>query len=152
MKLYISQGGGASLLGRDWLSKLGINVTNGTMGNETSDGSLKNNINPNFIIKDLISEFSSVSKKGLDKLHNFKAKLYLKQDAIPVFYKACPLPFSMKIKAEQELERDGILSPINHSDWASAIVPVIKKMDKSEFVVNFNSLSIKILHTEISNP
>jgi hypothetical protein len=46
------------------------------------------------------------------------------------FIKARPIPFAMCPKVEKELEkleRDGIISKIEMSDWASPIVPVLKK-------------------------
>ena len=43
-----------------------------------------------------------------------------------------PLPCTLKTKVEVELDRliaEGFISPVTHSDWAAAIVPVLKPDD-----------------------
>lgn len=48
----------------------------------------------------------------------------------PKFFKPRPVPFLLKGKVEEELsrlEQLGIISPIQHSQWAAPIVPVTKK-------------------------
>lgn len=54
----------------------------------------------------------------------------MNSDAKPVFLKARTVPYSLRTKVEQELEKlqnDGIIEPISHSNWATPIVPAIKK-------------------------
>ena len=48
----------------------------------------------------------------------------------PGFYKPRPVPYAMRERVEQEIERlkqEGILRPIEFSDWAAPIVPILKK-------------------------
>ena len=48
----------------------------------------------------------------------------------PKFFKARPLPFSLKDKVEEELQRLeslGIITPVKHSKWAAPVVPVLKQ-------------------------
>ena len=50
-------------------------------------------------------------------------------DAEPRFFKARSVPYSMKIKIEEELDKlvkQEILEPVSFSDWATPIVPVLK--------------------------
>ena len=52
-----------------------------------------------------------------------------KPQSVPKFVKARPIPFTMRPKVEAELdklEKDGIISRIESSDWASPIVPILK--------------------------
>ena len=70
------------------------------------------------------SKTKSVAFKGI------KAKLHLKQDAVPKFVKARPVAFALRPKVEQELdklEKQNILTPVQVSDWASPVVPVFKE-------------------------
>ena len=49
--------------------------------------------------------------------------------AQPCFYKARPVPFAMKNKVEDnehQLQAAAVMSPVEFSDWAAPIVPVVK--------------------------
>ena len=53
----------------------------------------------------------------------------MRTGATPRFCRARPVPYAMRTKVEQELERlvcEGILEPVQHSDWAAHNVPVLK--------------------------
>jgi hypothetical protein len=70
-----------------------------------------------------------VFTEALGTLEGTTAKIYANQDAQPKFVNARPVPFAVKIPLEQELERlqrEGIISPVEFSDWASPIVTVAK--------------------------
>eukprot|EP00112_Aurelia_sp_Birch-Aquarium-sp1_P015496 Seg344.3 transcript_id=Seg344.3/GoldUCD/mRNA.D3Y31 product="putative protein K02A2.6" protein_id=Seg344.3/GoldUCD/D3Y31 len=78
-------------------------------------------------------EISEKHKFVFDVQHGvikgFKADLLLKNDAKPVFKKVRPVPFSLKKVVEKKLDRlnkDGIMPPMIHSEWASPIVVVPK--------------------------
>ena len=50
--------------------------------------------------------------------------------AKPRFCKARTVPYALREKVEQELDRltkEGIIEPIQFADWAAPIVPVMKK-------------------------
>ena len=68
----------------------------------------------------------------LGTLQGFEAKIYVDPTDKPVFCKAHSVPYVMKVKVEEELERlvkQGILEPVEFAEWAP-IVPVVKS-DKS---------------------
>ncbi len=61
----------------------------------------------------------------------------MKSDAQPKFYKPRPVPFSIKEAVGEELDRlesERIIERVNHSDWATPIVAVPKKMGSFVFV------------------
>ena len=75
------------------------------------------------------SSQKKIFQEGLGKVKDFKAKIHVKADATPKFCKARPVPYSMKVKIEEELDRLlslGILKPVQFSEWAMPIVPVLK--------------------------
>lgn len=74
-------------------------------------------------------------EKGIGKLKHIKAKIEIDKDANPRFHKARPVPYALhpNIDAElQNLETSGILSKVDWSDWATPIVPVMKKGKSGE--------------------
>ena len=53
----------------------------------------------------------------------------VKENAQPKFCRARPVPYVIKQKIEDELNRlesQGVITQVNHSDWGSPIVPVTK--------------------------
>ena len=47
----------------------------------------------------------------------------------PKFYKARPVPYALQPQVEaalKKLEADGVIKPVQFSQWAAPIVPVVK--------------------------
>ena len=64
----------------------------------------------------------------LGTLQGFKAKILVDEQVTPCFCKARSVPYSLKDLMDKELDRlvaEGILEPVQFSDWASPIVPVL---------------------------
>ena len=77
----------------------------------------------------LMEEVLDVFKEGLGELKGMKVNIDVNDDAIPRFHKARPVPFAMTQKVEDELNRlqeSGIIRPVQFSEWAAPIVPVLK--------------------------
>ena len=52
------------------------------------------------------------------------------ETAVPVHQKFSSVPFAIRQKVEvalEELKKQGIISPVTHSEWATPVVPVINK-------------------------
>ena len=79
----------------------------------------------------LLVKYKGLFRNGIGCLTQKKATLSIKPQSTPKIIKERPIPFAMRPKVENELERDGIISKIEMSDWASPIVSVLKK-DGSE--------------------
>jgi len=94
------------------------------------------------------SEASSGFQEGLGTLCGFKAEIYVDEGARPKFCKAWTVPYSLRVKVEEELDclvKEGILEPVQFAEWASPILPVVKP-DKSlricgDFKLTVNQLS-----------
>ena len=81
-------------------------------------------------LDDLLHKFEDIFSSELGTMKNEKAKIYLKPNSIPKFLRACPVPYPLKNKIELEIERmvkNNILEPVDVSEWATPIVPVIKE-------------------------
>ncbi len=58
------------------------------------------------------------------------AKIHVYPSAQPRFCKPRAIPYALRRKVEEELERlqrTGIIEPVQFSDWAAPIVPVVKR-------------------------
>jgi hypothetical protein len=117
LPLIVVEGTGLNLLGRDWLEHLQLNWKTSHHNMALTDA------------ESVCQVFPAVFQDGLGTLKGFKASIHVEQDAKPVFYKARPIPYALKPHVEEELnrfEKEGVISPIDFSDWAAPIVPVLK--------------------------
>ena len=79
-------------------------------------------------IQDLQVRYKDIFQPRLGKLANIKAKLNIKGHHTK-FAKARQVPYALRPKVEAELdalEKEGILTKVDHSEWATAIVPLVK--------------------------
>ncbi|CAG2199396.1 GALNT [Mytilus edulis] len=130
LKLYVVQKGGPALFGRDWLRKINLDWKNLKWINKIS---VSRNSNEKLDL--LLKEYSNVFREGIGCVADIKAHLTLKENASPKFVKARPVPFSVKPQVERELirlEKEGIISKVDTSEWASPIVPVMKSNGNSK--------------------
>ena len=74
----------------------------------------------------MLDRHLAVFQEGLGKLKNYKAKIILDPQATPRFCKARPVPYALKAKVEEELDRLTAEEPRQFADWAAPIVPVLK--------------------------
>ena len=76
---------------------------------------------------------TAVFQDGLGTMTPHKAKMHMKENAVPKFHKARPVPYALKPAVEAKLDEliaQGILVPVNYSEWASPLV-LVPKADKS---------------------
>ena len=117
LPLLVVPGQGPSLLGRNWLLKLQLDWKNIFSLRSSS-------------LQDVLDHYTTLFQEGLGTLKQHKVKFFLREGATPKFYKARPVPLAMQQRVTAELDRlqaEGIISPIKVSDWATPIVPVLKK-------------------------
>ncbi len=101
-------------------------------------------INPQ--LQRILEAHKNVFGEGLGTLKGTEAKIYVDPGATPKFMKARPVLYALKAKVEQELDRlesEGIISPVEFTEWAAPIVPVVKQTDHCVFVVTISGPSTK---------
>ncbi|GBN38570.1 hypothetical protein AVEN_132323-1 [Araneus ventricosus] len=77
----------------------------------------------------MLSEYPDVLKKGIGEIKRLKARLYVKENCQPKFFKPKLVPYAIQSRVENEIKRlvsMEILEPIKKSNWATLIVPAIK--------------------------
>ena len=141
LPLIVVKGNKHTLLGRNWLYQIRLNW-----------GQIKCVQKPQ--LHQLLDRYREVFSEELGTMKGQNATIELVSDAKPCYYhKARTIPYAYRQKVEEELDRlvaVGILEPIESSDWAAPIVPVIKSDKKSvricgDFRVSQSSFPTKSL-------
>lgn len=80
-------------------------------------------------LEDVLTKYEDVFQDKIGTIPSELGHLELKPDATPIFHPPRPVPYSKKLKVEQELERlekENIITRIDHSNWGTPIVPITK--------------------------
>ena len=105
LRLVIVAGGGPSLMGQDWLRKIQLDW------NELYFTQANNN-NDSFSLQVLLNKYRSVFRDGLGTVRGMKAKIHVKEQAQPQFYRARTVSYAIWEKVEADLdhlEQEGII-------------------------------------------
>ena len=88
------------------------------------------------IFKIRCSDVGTVLEKNADVLlketgviHSEKAVIHMKDNVCPTFRRACTVPYALRKKVENELDRlekENVIQKVEHSDWPTPIVVVPK--------------------------
>ncbi|KAL0902232.1 hypothetical protein ABMA27_000152 [Loxostege sticticalis] len=122
LDVFVVARGGPPLLGRDFIHAFGLELAPAIqyLYTETDDS----------FTQSLINKFPKLFSGNLGCFNKYKVKLHLKPDSKPVFFKPRPVAFALKDKIDKEIDRLldlGVLKPVEHSEYASPVVPVLKK-------------------------
>ena len=112
LTLCVVKGNGPSLLGRDWLYQLNLDIQalwkTSVVYPQSVDGTTQRD--------HLLNKYDEVFKDKPGEINTFEATLHLKENAVPKFRKARTVPFALKEAIEQELnrlEQDGIIEKVS---------------------------------------
>ncbi|XP_049883119.1 uncharacterized protein LOC126378773 [Pectinophora gossypiella] len=131
LSLLVAKGSGPNLLGRDWLMHLGITMNI----NFVSNGDYAE-------LENIIATHHEVFKDGLGTYRGDPVAIHLRPNATPKFLKARPVPYAVKDRVENEIDRlvdEGVLRPVSFSEWATPVVPVIKKSGEVRLCGDYRS-------------
>ncbi|EFO91976.1 hypothetical protein CRE_11440 [Caenorhabditis remanei] len=137
-----------TLLGRDWISKdkeLWKFLQNSEKINRVSVTEPACNYlggTRERLIEAIGTKYKEIMKPGLGKCTKTKATLTLKPNARPIFRKARPVTYSARPMVSAEIERlnqTGVISPVDHSEWAAPVVAVKKKNGSIRLCADFST-------------
>ena len=118
LPLLVVSGEGPPLLGRNWLEEIKLNWPR-----------IKQLTAHDKRLSEILQKHAQLFGEGLGTLQGTKAKTHVDPTATPIFHKARPVPYALREKIEQDLERlekAGTIEPVQYSEWATPIVPVMK--------------------------
>ncbi|XP_038139940.1 uncharacterized protein K02A2.6-like [Cyprinodon tularosa] len=118
LPLVVVKGTGPSLLGRAWLETLKLKWDEIKHVRTETQG-----------LQQVLSKHEDVFKEELGMLKGMKATIRVSAEACPKFYRPRSVPYAMRAKVEEELERlqrESIITPVKYAEWAAPIVPVLK--------------------------
>ena len=129
LPLLVVEGQGPPLIGRNWLESIPldwgmIKTVQCKEGNQCKERNQRATR-----LKLLMERYPNLQREELGVLKGTKAKLNIREGCTPVFLKARPVPYSLRAKVEAELEqlqKAGIITPIEWSEWATPILVVPK--------------------------
>ena len=129
------------LLGRDFISAFNLQLCRMTCHSITDDK----------VCNSLTERFKKLFVDELGRFNKYKITLKIKPNSQLKFFKPRPVPFALKPKVELELKRLvslGILEKIDHSDFATPIVPVLKADGNVRICGDFSVTLNKVLYTD----
>ncbi|XP_058444176.1 uncharacterized protein K02A2.6-like [Malaya genurostris] len=134
LPIYVSNVKKHPLLGRQWMREMQINLNNIAYAgvHTVCAAAVLPSVTP-AAVKSLVERYANLYDPSIGRIHGLSAKLVLKSNTNPVYIKARPVPFSIRSAVEDELdylEQNGVLQKVNHSAWATPIVPVMKSNNK----------------------
>ncbi|GFW52231.1 retrovirus-related Pol polyprotein from transposon 412 [Trichonephila clavipes] len=81
----------------------------------------------------------------LGEINNYEAKLKLRHGVKPIFCRVRTVPFALKGRVENEidrLEKEGIIEKVDSSEWATPVVPVVKSDGSIRLCADYSVIQI----------
>ena len=116
LPLVVVERDGPSLLGRNWLLRIRLDWPKVC-------SVLQNNV------EDIVGKYPEMFRCSLGEYKGSPVKLFIDETAKPLFFKARPVPYAIKGKVQEAIEKNvqlGIWQPVDYSDWAAPLVPIVK--------------------------
>lgn len=131
LNLYLTSIQRSPIAGREWLREmLRIGGASQLFDDISQISSIESETDRKLKIEKLLSTYNNCTKMDLSKITGITASLTLKENTRPVFLKARPVPFKLIPLISNEIDRlvsEGVLVKVNSSDYATPVVPVLKK-------------------------
>ncbi|XP_063365892.1 uncharacterized protein K02A2.6-like [Cydia amplana] len=119
-KLYIMKEDLDAIFGRTWIRAINL---------FDMDNINQLNLETHPDIEKLISEFPNVFDGTLGCIPNYKGRFTLNENSTPIFVKPRRIPYALKDKVDDEIDRlckQGVITKIDNSEWGTPVVPIVK--------------------------
>ena len=130
LPIVVTSEPGPMLFGRNWLRELRIDwkgiLPTVLQVNEEADTAE----NVPGKLQELLEEYKEVFSDQLGTMKDVEVHLDLKEGVKPKYFRARPVPYSLKKDIEDSLDKligQGVYESVSHSAWAAPIVPVKKE-------------------------
>ena len=118
MSVIVVKGKVPSSLSRDWLQHVKL---------QWSEIFHLTALSPE--VSSLLGKHEALFKDGLGTVQGVKAKIHVDPQAKLKYFKPRPVAYALRQKVEEELDRllsEGTIRPVEFSEWATPIVPIVK--------------------------
>ena len=140
LSLVVVAGDGPSLLGRNWLAKLKL------------DWSTILAVRAEKELQSVLDRYEMVFSPGLGLIRGVEARFHVDPNVQPQFLKVHSAPYALRSKVEEELDKlesEGVIVPVQHSELAAPIVPVLKSNGMVRICEDFKLTANKATKTEV---
>lgn len=121
-RLFVVKDGLPTIIGKDWLSLL-------QLWPPKFEQKMCETITKNEIIQEIKNEFNELFKPGMGVFKGEPIHLCIEQGVKPIFMPVRNVPFALKHKVKEEINRlleNKRIAPIEYSEWGTPVVPVLK--------------------------
>jgi hypothetical protein len=118
VRFYIVDNNSPGLLGRDWINSFNVKIE------------MVNMVSAESRVNRLINKYKNLFDNKLGRYKYLNVSIELEKDAKPIYCKYRNVPLAYKDKIENELinlEREGVIVPVESSAWATPLVPILKE-------------------------
>ena len=137
LPILVIKGEGPPLIGRNWLNSLKLNW--------------RNLFSLNTPVNSLVTQYNEVFGPDGGGVKDLEVKIHVSNNDCPVFMKARHPPYILKEGIEKELirlEEEDIIEKVEFSEWATPIVPVVKKDKSIRICGDFKTTVNKAIHQD----
>lgn len=117
--LYIINQNVDPIFGRTWIRSIKLDLAEINI--------IKENKLPQ--LEELLEEFACVFDGTLGCIPDHRGHIALKDDTTPIFVKPRRIPYALKDKVDEEIERLsqlGVITKVDNSEWGTPVVPIVK--------------------------
>lgn len=154
--LYVVDGEFGSMFGLEWLWIFKLNwqeiFSHPSMNNSCVHVSEVNG-QPKTTekLKDLLANYKDIFEPGVGKINGITVRLSVQENSQPIYKRARPVALPLVSKVSKEIERlvkEEIISKVNFSNYATPVVPIVKKDGSIRLCGDFKTTLNKVLNID----